>query len=258
MRLSKQKDVVQVKNLDTLFTANHPTRQRHGRLLPNSIRCIISGSSGSGKTNVMLSLLMDKNGLRFDNIYIHSKSLHQPKYQFLQQVLETIPQVKYFAFKESEEILDPSQACENSIFIFDDVATDKQNKIKEYFSMGRHKSVDSFYLCQTYACIPKHLIRDNANFLILFKQDDLNLRHIYDEHVGTDMSFEKFKAMCGDCWNLNLRHIYDEHVGTDMSFEKFKTMCGDCWREKYSFLVIDKESDLGNGRYRKHFDYYII
>ncbi|KAK9729455.1 Poxvirus A32 protein [Popillia japonica] len=229
MRLSKQKDVVQVKNLDTLFTANHPTRQRHGRLLPNSIRCIISGSSGSGKTNVMLSLLIDKNGLRFDNIYIHSKSLHQPKYQFLQQVLETIPQVKYFAFKESEEILDPSQACENSIFIFDDVATDKQNKIKEYFSMGRHKSVDSFYLCQTYACIPKHLIRDNANFLILFKQDDLNLRHIYDEHVGTDMSFEKFKAMCGNCW-----------------------------KEKYSFLVIDKESDLGNGRYRKHFDYYII
>jgi len=42
--------------------------------------------------------------------------------------------------------------------------------------MGRHKNIDSFYLCQTYS--PKHLIRDNANFIIMFKQDDLNMRHI--------------------------------------------------------------------------------
>ncbi|KYQ48820.1 hypothetical protein ALC60_12125 [Trachymyrmex zeteki] len=42
--------------------------------------------------------------------------------------------------------------------------------------MGRHAHVDCFYLCQTYAKISKHLIRDNANLLILFKQDKKLLR----------------------------------------------------------------------------------
>ncbi|EZA55673.1 hypothetical protein X777_04182 [Ooceraea biroi] len=35
--------------------------------------------------------------------------------------------------------------------------------MREHFSMGRHSLVDCFYLCQTYARIPKHLLRDNAN-----------------------------------------------------------------------------------------------
>ncbi|KAK9701364.1 hypothetical protein QE152_g30664 [Popillia japonica] len=167
MRLSKQKDVVQVKNLDTLFTANglrfdniyihskslHQPKYQFLQQVLETIPHVkyfafkeseeILDPSQACENSIFI---FDDVATDFDNIYIHSKSLHQPKYQFLQQVLETIPQVKYFAFKESEEILDPSQACENSIFIFDDVATDKQNKIKEYFSMGRHKSVDSFYL----------------------------------------------------------------------------------------------------------------
>jgi len=62
----------------------------------------------------------------------------------------------------------PSDARPNSIF-FDDVACDKQDAVKEYSSMGHHANVDCFYLCQTYARIPKHLIHDNANLLILFK-----------------------------------------------------------------------------------------
>ena len=94
--------------------------------------------------------------------------------------------------------------------------------------MGRHKLVDCFYLCQTYTRMPKHLIRDNANLLILFKQDDLNLKHIYNDHVGADITFDQFKNMCAMCWSNN-----------------------------YEFLVINKECDINNGRYRKGFDHYI-
>ncbi|KYN32551.1 hypothetical protein ALC56_13032, partial [Trachymyrmex septentrionalis] len=42
-------------------------------------------------------------------------------------------------------------------------------------------------ICQTYAKIPKHLIRDNAN-LILFKQDGINLKRVYNDHL------------CRKCW----------------------------------------------------------
>ncbi|KAK2578304.1 hypothetical protein KPH14_011926 [Odynerus spinipes] len=95
--------------------------------------------------------------------------------------------------------------------------------------MGRHGNIDSFYLCQTYAKIPKHLIRDNANLPILFKQDATNL------------------------W-----YVYNDHVNTDMSYEKFCDLCANCWEEKYGFLVIDKDSPQHRGRYRKGFNCFAI
>jgi hypothetical protein len=94
--------------------------------------------------------------------------------------------------------------------------------------MGRHKSVDYFYLCQTYAKVPKHLIRDNANLIILFKQDEMNLKHVYQDHVSPDISWDQFLCLCHEVWN-----------------------------ETHSFVMIDKESDLRNGRFRKGFDKFV-
>jgi hypothetical protein len=59
---------------------------RHGRMLPNTIRGIICGSSNCGKTNVMLSLLESTHGVCFENVYVYSKLLHQPKYQYLEKL----------------------------------------------------------------------------------------------------------------------------------------------------------------------------
>ena len=123
----------------------------------------------------------------------------------------------------------PHKAHRNSIFIFDDIAGDKQDSVKEYFAMGRHSHINSFYLCQSYASIPKHFIRDNANLIILFKQD-----------------------------NANLKHIYNNHVNTDMTFEKFLDLCAICWQDPYNFVVIDKDSPINKGRYRKGFNDFTV
>ena len=45
---------------------------------------------------------------------------------------------------------------------------------------------------------PKHLICDNADLQILFKQDDTNLKHVYNDHVNSDM-YDEFCAFCYDC-----------------------------------------------------------
>lgn len=159
-------------------TNDNQLTRKHGVLLPNTIRCLICGPSNCGKSNVMLSLLFNTNGLKFENIYIYSKSLYQPKYQFLEKILRKVKGIKYYAFKENDDVIHVEEVKKNSVFIFDDIACSNQHKIREYFSMGRHNGIDSFYLCQTYTRIPKHLIRDNANLIIMFKQDDLNLKHV--------------------------------------------------------------------------------
>lgn len=215
-------------NVDNFDININKINRKHGDLLPNTIRCIICGPSNCGKTNVILSLLTNKNGLKFENIYLYSKSLNQPKYKFLENCISRVKGMRFFPYTDNSEIVKPQDSKPNSIFVFDDIACDKQDCMREYFSQGRHNSVDCFYLCQTYARIPKHLIRDNANLLILFKQDEKNLQHVYSDHCNTDMSFIKFKDFCSHCWD-----------------------------RKYGFAVIDKDSDLLNGRYRNGFDNFL-
>lgn len=205
------------------------TENRHGPLLPNSIRSVICGPSSCGKTQSLVSLLLSKNGLRFKNLYIYSKSLNQPKYLFLEKLFEGIPEIGYHTFSNNEDIVSPDQVLPSSIMIFDDIACEKQGVVKEFFCMGRHFDVDSFYLCQSYAQIPKHLVRDNVNLIILFQQDDLNLKNIYRSHVNSDMNFETFQKMC--------RH---------------------CWSKRYGFLFINKDSTVGGGKYRRGFNTFII
>ena len=157
MRFSKQSDVIRVTANRMLEDDRDDSRSnRHGPLLPNSVRGVICGPSGCGKTNVLLSMLESPNGLCFENVYVYSKSLHQPKYRYLEQVLSLVDGIEYFPYSDNAEIVPPRDARPDSIFVFDNVACDEQNAIREYFSMGRHANVDCFYLCQSYARIPKH------------------------------------------------------------------------------------------------------
>lgn len=232
MRFINQKIKLSMENIgENLGESDSKQKYRkHGVLLPNSIRCIICGPSGVGKTNVIVNLLENPNGLKFENVYIYSKSLFQPKYVYLRSLLSSIKGMGCYLYSSNEEVIPIERVKRNSIFIFDDVISDKQNNMRDYFCMGRHKDVDSFYLSQSYAHIPKHLIRENANLIILFRQDDMNLKHIYNDYgLSTDMTFDTFKEMCVKCWKA----------------------------EKYGFLVIDVENSVKSGKYRMQFDKFI-
>lgn len=56
--------------------------------------------------------------------------------------------------------------------------------------------MDSFCLGQTYTRITKQFIRDNADLLFVFKQDDFSLRHNYFHYVTPDVSFKFFQNIC--------------------------------------------------------------
>lgn len=221
MKLVKHSCSLPVNNHDLL--AGNEQKKRHSELLPDSIRCLIIGSSGCGKTNLMMSLICDPNGLKFENIYIYSKTLHQPKYQLLEKLIKPIKGMGYFPFANNEEITDKPKP--NSIFIFDDIACENHDRVRKYFAMGRHHGVCSFLLCQSYVRCPRHLIRENANLIILFRQDDISLKHAFNEHVGSELSFNQFKELCKIAW-----------------------------ADKHGFLTINKD----DGSYRKGFDLFFV
>lgn len=231
MRFSKQLIDIPVSNNVAWDPQENCMLRRHSALLPNSIRCIIAGPSNCGKTNLLVNLIISENGLKFENIYVYSKTLWQTKYKYLKNLLQSIPGMEYFEFSSSDDVIQPKEAKQNSIIIFDDVICEKnQEIIKNYYSLGRHRNIDSFYLTTTYTRVSKHLIRDNSNFIIFFRQDELNLKHIYN----------------------------DMGVACHMKFDQFQKFCFECWKEKYGFVVIDLDSDVDFGRYRKGFSNYMI
>lgn len=77
----------------------------------------------------------------------------------------------------------------NLTMIFGDIAYERQNNIRNYLFLGRHNNIYTFYHCQTYSHIPKQLLRDNGNLILLFKQGARNLGRVYNDRVNTDMKF---------------------------------------------------------------------
>ena len=66
------------------FSWNEVTSKRFNHpLLPRSIRGIIVGKAGCGKTTLLLNLLRRLGWLNYDNLCVFRKSLFQPEYRIL-------------------------------------------------------------------------------------------------------------------------------------------------------------------------------
>jgi hypothetical protein len=218
-----------VKNLDeTVNSVEKKGFHLHGELFPNCVRALICGSSGTGKTNLVVNLLTNSNGLRFRNVYVYCKSLQQDKYMFLNEIFKGMKEIEYKTFSNHDEVVPVDQIKKNSVLIFDDCILENQTVIRDYFCRSRHKMVNCLYLTQSYTKLMKHLLRENTNVLVVFKQDQLALSHIFKNHVYPDMEISKF---------FDLAKI--------------------CWGEKYGFLVICKDFPLNFGRYRQGFSVFI-
>jgi len=137
MKFIKQEIKLTVENVDPPTSFQ---KHRHVALLPNTIRALIVGPSGCGKTNLIFTLLTNINGIRFHNVYIYSKTLDQPKYKMLGDILSGTD-VGLFTFYENEKVLPPEEALPNSVFIFEN-----QKIARTYFSKGRHNLIDVFYI----------------------------------------------------------------------------------------------------------------
>jgi len=242
------------------LSLNESINKRHNsRLLPYSIRGLIVGKSGCGKTTLLLNLLLRPGWLDYGKLYVFGKSLFQPEYRILKKALEeNLPKeaitwlfdnreeiqklpwspsslIEEMAknereksdidcefYETSHDVPDPRDlsCCGNNLINFDDLMLEKQNKCESYYIRGRHSNVDCFYLCQNYFILPRQTIRENSNFMLLFKQDMKNINHIYDDHVRNDMSRDEFRYLCKEAW-----------------------------KTPHGFVVIDLTSNNGNGKY---------
>lgn len=188
-----------------------PDPNQHPLLPKHPFRLLIVGSSGCGKTNLLLNFIYDY--LEFDCLYICAKDIFEPKYSKLQETYtafddiekEDILMCKFKKEKEKEYLrhfkkykkevlfssdlnefitvddLDPSL---KNLVIFDDCVTEKDQKnIKDFYIRGRKKNASIIYLSQSYYSTLRD-IRKNCNYFIFFILQPREFQQIIREIDG--------------------------------------------------------------------------
>ena len=251
-------------NITNNYTWKTKTNRDNSPLLPKNIRGLIVGKSGCGKTTLLINLLLQPDWLDYNHLYIYGNSLHQKEYQIImkgyeeglskrqvsnlflhQEILEKDKLspldvikdysgireggIKIDVYDNCDSVPDPKQLNinEKNLLVLDDCYLDKQSKAESYYSRGRHNSCDTLFLSQNYFRLPRHTIRENSNFIILFRQDVKNLDHIYADHCS-DISRDEFKAFCKTVW------------------------------KDYNFVTLDLTSSKFHGKYRKNLDCFYL
>ena len=130
-------------------------------------------------------------------------------------------------FESASDVPDPRDLnpATKNLMVFDDLLLERQNKCKAYYTRGRHSNVDCLYLAQNYFKLPRQTIRENANFICLFRQDVNNI---------------------------------NDHVSSDVTKEEFRNVCKIAWQKPHDFVVVDLPSNTDNGKCRIGLDTFYI
>ena len=169
-------------------------KQRHPYMPNDTFRMLICGNSGSGKTNLLLHMLLSL--LCYDEIFLYAKNLDQEKYQILIDEMNHISkELGYDVMTISNDAIIPINNLgyedNQKLVIFDDYVCEKnQREIVDYFIQGRHKNCSVIYLSQSFYKTPRD-IRLNCSHYCIYEFPSSRERNMISSELGVDK--EKYK-----------------------------------------------------------------
>ena len=217
----------------------------HHKNIPESFRMLIVGSSGSGKTQLLFKMLLEPNFLDYDNLIIFSKTIFQDEYQILyhafmnnlskeniskifkdqdlfnpklsiKEICETISldvvkpgNINISMYDKIDEIINPNDLdkSKKNLIIFDDCVTMKNQEVmSSYYTRGRHNNCNCIYLSQSWFDLPKKTIRNNSNFIILFKLNKRDKDLIYYDVLSNTVEKDDFNLL-NHHWKQNYNYV---------------------------------------------------
>ena len=132
-----------------------------------------------------------------------------------------------FYHHDCQGIPDPStlDSTQNNLLLLNDCFIGKQIKAEAYYTRGRQQLRHEIHCTKL---LPRHVVRENSNFIILFPQDVKDLTHIHVDHCASDISHSEFKQFCHGVWIS----------------------------EKHNFVTIDLTSAPMGAKYRQNFNQF--
>ena len=218
-----------IKKKNNIFNPNY---EQHKMKIP--FRMLIIGSSGSGKTNVILNLLKQFNGT-FSSITIYTRQIDEPLYQHLKDTYKKThkinngdEQLNIFEGLDQLKSLNEYDSELNHLVIFDDLILDKNLKgVAEYYIRCRKKGVSVVFISQSYYMNNESwkVIRRQANYIIIKKINSSKELMIIIKDYSLDVSKNEFMKIYEDITKDN----------------------------KFNFLMLDMDAEPEK-RFRKNFN----
>ena len=184
---------MEIPNYD-VDNKNKKFKQRYTFMPNDTFRMLICGNSGSGKTNLLLHMLLSL--LCYDEIFLYVKNLDQEKYQILIDEMNHISKELGFDVMTISKdkiipIKDLGYEDNQKLVIFDDYVCEKnQREIVDYFIQGRHKNCSVIYLGQSFYKTPRD-IRLNCSHYCIYEFPSSRERNMISSELGVDK--EQFK-----------------------------------------------------------------
>ena len=184
---------MEIPNYD-VDSKNKKFKQRYSFMPNDTFRMLICGNSGSGKTNLLLHMLLSL--LCYDEIFLYAKNLDQEKYQILIDEMNKISkELGFDVITVSNDkiipIKDLGYEDNQKLAVFDDYVCEKnQREIVDYFIQGRHKNCSVIYLSQSFYKTPRD-IRLNCSHYCIYEFPSSRERNMISSELGVDK--EKYK-----------------------------------------------------------------
>ncbi len=230
---------IKIENIDDLIKKKSSKIKQIHPLAPiHPARMIITGSSGGGKTNFLVNLIL--KCLYYDRIYMYSKHLHQDKYEYLHNHLSLLEEsCKNAGMKNNKIIMawedDLSSLVSNddldkkyaNLIILDDfpiLSKANKNKIAKLYCSCRHKNTSIITISQMYFQLDRNL--------------RLNLSYAF---IGNNSNKKELSLLTSE-------------MAPELSSDQFKKLYKMIHGEKYQMLMIDNETKDDRLKYRKNLD----
>lgn len=213
----KEKKVIFEKDEDTPMgyrIARKDTKQVNHKskfLKPNSNFILVCGSTGTGKSTALLTIIpMFTNKTKY--IIIASKKVEDDAHDAIKEYCEK-ENINYKYVHDIEEcadtladILDKKKKDEHMIVVFDDFNTQYSSRSEEghnnimikCFAMLRSSNCSAIAITQSYSNLPTKL-RENANMRVVFALGNIySVRALLDDTVGLFFDGDDEKSIRSD------------------------------------------------------------
>ena len=202
-------------------------------------KMLIIGPSGSGKANVLLHLINNLHPI--DKIYLYTKDLHEPKYEYLtnkreQAGIKNLDDPKVFIeySDDMDDVLDDINNYNKNrdkkvLTVFDDMIADiEYNKkfkkiIKELFYRALKINVSIVFITQSHSTALKDARLNSTHYILMKTGNKKELKSIAEEKSG------------------------------NLDYKDFLKIYNYCTREPYSFMTIDARP-TATIPFKKNFD----
>ena len=155
---------------NNIFCINHPTN------------CLKTGKSNSGKTNILLNLIVQN--CIYEKVHIFTNNSNDDKYIWFKEKFKN--GVYIYINEVNFDKIDKNKI---NLVIFDDlVFSDK--KISTFFIQRRKLNVSCVFISHSFFIVDK-LLRDNLDYIIFTKLDKREITSIYNS-ISLDLTLKQF------------------------------------------------------------------